>query len=956
MEIKSSKTLWYWNINTHLEYLYIFTLFDLDDFSQESFLNKIDSWEKSWENWFWLLKIRKEGEKVYFEKHWENYYIYNKKIFNIKNNSEINWNDYLYRNWLFWDLFKMHSFISLWIVEFYKNNWNEYFNITNKWIKFINELKLVLWNNFSKYNKDYIKNNEQKLYNIFKDFFINSFIYKRITEFSSLKIDDIINDLSSVNDENYKITFNEINELKRVWNINLVSLETFFILFWKYHWANGKNANNRIAYIKAYLEYFDFIKKWKLILETKKSKIQELSIEYNSDNLLKNLKEYIKQDKFFNDIKIWNVNSNKYFQLWLKWNNRISNNWIHFEVIKRKNQLFLEIHFENKENNDFINRINIDENKYEWFDWFESKSIRNKKIFELNENNFEEIKNSLIEMYKDFNNKLNPLTSKSDKMIENLTSQESLLLLSLLTKPFSILYWVSWTWKSRVVKELWKKMYWEDYKNYFHKEAVPPNWFDETEVLGRYNEIEKYKEGSFIKHLEKAIKDKDHNYVYLLDEMNLSHIEQYFAQYLSAIEELNSDNAWIHVGEKTNNIKKIDKIVNKELIININNPQNVVKKYAFSKWEFSINWFEIKSESDFADFHKKIFKYIVNNYKEDFSEEILEKTEITTIDKLLEEGYKIVWEIDYNKEWWTNFYMKKEWWSSTNNYFYYKWYVIATWFNYNNRIKKIIKLVEFIWKEHLDNLKLVFIPYDKENQEKNVENKNIIEYYNDNDELVWKSLKIPKNLFVVGTINLDETTKSISPKVVDRANLIEFNDIWDFLGIEEENNRYKLDFLENVKIEENFDKYFEIRKEILDKVNWDNIDNIEENTIKVIWKLYNFLKQFKLHFSYRTIKEILIFVLIWKEVLGKDKEKLLLDLAILQKVLPKLNWVIDYNLKLYSEEENKEIPYLWYDSENNNKIKKWFYNNKEDFTNSAIKLERMQQFFDIYQNINYFLS
>jgi hypothetical protein len=35
-------------------------------------------------------------------------------------------------------------------------------------------------------------------------------------------------------------------------------------------------------------------------------------------------------------------------------------------------------------------------------------------------------------------------------------------------------------------------------------------------------------------------------------------------------------------------------------------------------------------------------------------------------------------------------------------------------------------------------------------------------------------------LFVVGTINLDETTKSISPKVVDRANLIEFNDIDDY--------------------------------------------------------------------------------------------------------------------------------------------------------------------------------
>jgi hypothetical protein len=37
-------------------------------------------------------------------------------------------------------------------------------------------------------------------------------------------------------------------------------------------------------------------------------------------------------------------------------------------------------------------------------------------------------------------------------------------------------------------------------------------------------------------------------------------------------------------------------------------------------------------------------------------------------------------------------------------------------------------------------------------------------------------------------------------------------------------------------------------------------------------------------------------------------------------------------------------------------IKWWFKNDQDNFTNSAIKLERMQQFFDTYQNVNYFLS
>jgi hypothetical protein len=112
----------------------------------------------------------------------------------------------------------------------------------------------------------------------------------------------------------------------------------------------------------------------------------------------------------------------------------------------------------------------------------------------------------------------------------------------------------------------------------------------------------------------------------------------------------------------------------------------------------------------------------------------------------------------------------------------------------------------------------------------------------------------------------------------------------------------------------------------------------------------------------------LIFIQIWKELL-KDEwienlENRLFDIAIIQKVLPKLNWVIDYNLKLHFEDkDHKNNKYLWYDIEDSlldkkikNSINKWFYQNKEDFINSTIKLKRMQQFFDTYQNINYFLS
>ena len=52
--------------------------------------------------------------------------------------------------------------------------------------------------------------------------------------------------------------------------------------------------------------------------------------------------------------------------------------------------------------------------------------------------------------------------------------------------------------------------------------------------------------------------------------------------------------------------------------------------------------------------------------------------------------------------------------------------------------------------------------------------------------VVPKEIELPKNLFIIGTVNVDETTYMFSPKVLDRANVIEFRmeeaEIEAFLG------------------------------------------------------------------------------------------------------------------------------------------------------------------------------
>ena len=68
-----------------------------------------------------------------------------------------------------------------------------------------------------------------------------------------------------------------------------------------------------------------------------------------------------------------------------------------------------------------------------------------------------------------------------------------------------------------------------------------------------------------------------------------------------------------------------------------------------------------------------------------------------------------------------------------------------------------------------------------------------------------EKIVLPDNLFVIGTVNVDETTYMFSPKVLDRANVIEFKTI--------PVSRYMVAFqllgLEKVLIKKKFENLFE---------------------------------------------------------------------------------------------------------------------------------------------------
>lgn len=103
------------------------------------------------------------------------------------------------------------------------------------------------------------------------------------------------------------------------------------------------------------------------------------------------------------------------------------------------------------------------------------------------------------------------------------------------TRPFVILAGLSGTGKSKL-----SQLYAEALGHKAHYRCLPvrPNWSDDHYLLGYFNTItNRYMTAPAVEFLLKASADEDNLYLFCLDEMNLAHVEYYFSQFLSAMEE-----------------------------------------------------------------------------------------------------------------------------------------------------------------------------------------------------------------------------------------------------------------------------------------------------------------------------------------------------------------------------------------------------------------------------------
>ena len=156
----------------------------------------------------------------------------------------------------------------------------------------------------------------------------------------------------------------------------------------------------------------------------------------------------------------------------------------------------------------------------------------------------------------------NNITQK--ELLEEDLTKELSYLSALRTKPFMLLAGISGTGKSRIVRKLAQASITEDVQKLYdpksiengfkrwelHKPVnfelvqVKPNWHNSLEVVGYKSNIggPHYEFTPFVEFVARAWKHQDIPFFLCLDEMNLAPVEQYFAEFLSAIESRSIEN------------------------------------------------------------------------------------------------------------------------------------------------------------------------------------------------------------------------------------------------------------------------------------------------------------------------------------------------------------------------------------------------------------------------------
>ncbi|AWW30725.1 DUF3578 domain-containing protein [Echinicola strongylocentroti] len=160
-------------------------------------------------------------------------------------------------------------------------------------------------------------------------------------------------------------------------------------------------------------------------------------------------------------------------------------------------------------------------------------------------------------------------------------------------------------------------------------------------------------------------------------------------------------------------------------------------------------------------------------------------------------------------------------------------------------------------------------------------NDGILLYSGNDIDGVPSKLSLPKNLFIIGTVNIDETTNMFSPKVLDRANTIEFR-------VSEEEMKSFFEKTGQINMEALKTKGAMMASSFLEMAGTKEI-SLDEEIKSELLKFFAELKKVGAEFGYRTATEILQLIHHLSQLDTALEKPTLMDVAIMQKLLPKLH-------------------------------------------------------------------
>lgn len=225
------------------------------------------------------------------------------------------------------------------------------------------------------------------------------------------------------------------------------------------------------------------------------------------------------------------------------------------------------------------------------------------------------------------------------------------------------------------------------------------------------------------------------------------------------------------------------------------------------------------------------------------------------------------------------------------------------------------------------------LKYVKDNEGKDVSKDRLIGFFskpillhNENNASIEipQKLYLSPNLYFVGTVNIDETTYMFSPKVLDRAFIIEFDSDID-MYFERINSDTRKDIIHFCLLDFTRNgKFAIIQKNLVQKMVEKKLSDYSKTYREILTDIFSILRPHGLHFGYRVCDEIMMFMYnaTVETRYRMEKHFEALDLAIKMKILPKF-----YGAKQKLEKPIKEfIKYCvsLEKSESNNETSEYF--------------------------------